>query len=310
MSLERPAMDTSAALDGSHDGGTDGSGVRKPVTIKTLRQMADRGEPFACLACYDAITARWLERAGVHLLLAGDSAAEIVLGLPRTIHMPLDLTVWLTAALKRGAPHTPVMADMPFLSYHTGDADALRHAGRCMTEGMADIVKLEADTSFAPLVEKMTRAGIPVCAHIGSLPQRAAIRGGYGSAGRVADEAARIVEDAIVLEQAGAAMLLIEAVPDEVTDAVLARTRVPVIGIGAGTACHGQILVVHDLLGLTDHPPRFAEPAADMGADLCRAAQTWVQRVSNREIGGKRYTMADEERAALARAVEQLERRA
>ncbi len=280
--------------------------MRKPVTIKTLRQMAARGEPFACLACYDAITARWLERAGVHLLLAGDSAAEIVLGLPRTIHMPLDLTIWLTAALKRGAPNTVVMADMPFLSYHTGEGDALRNAGRCMTEGQADIVKLEADASFAPLIEKMTRAGIPVCAHVGSLPQRAAIRGGYGSAGRSAREAARIVDDAVALERAGAAMLLMEAVPDEVTDAVLARTSVPVIGIGAGTACHGQILVLHDLLGLTDHPPRFAEPAANLGEVVRDAAHTWVQRVKTRQIGGRRYEMAEDERVAFQEAVQHL----
>ncbi len=297
-------MDTvSPPITGKPDGERGGQ-VRKPVTIKTLRQMAARGEPFACLACYDAITARWLERAGVHLLLAGDSAAEIVLGLPRTIHMPLDLTVWLTAALKRGAPGTVVMADMPFLSYHTDDGEALRNAGRCMTEGLADIVKLEADASFAPIIDKMTRAGIPVCAHVGSLPQRAAIRGGYGSAGRSAKEAARIVEDAVALEQAGAAMLLLEAVPDEVTDAVLARTRVPVIGIGAGTACHGQILVLHDLLGLTDHPPRFAEPTANLGEAVRDAAHAWVQRVHAREIGGRRYEMAEDERVAFQEAVQ------
>lgn len=282
--------------NGSHD-----QSGRAPVTLRTLRDMAARGEPFAALACYDATTARWLERAGVHMLLAGDSAAEIVLGLPRTIHMPMELSIWLTAALKRGAPGTVVMADMPFLSYHASEDEALRNAGRFMTEGLADIVKLEADATFAALIERMTRAGIPVCAHVGSLPQRSAIRGGYGSAGRTADEARRIIDDAVALERAGSAMLLVEAVPDEVSAGILERTSIPLIGIGAGTVCHGQILVVHDLLGLTDKAPRFAEPAADMGQAMRQAGEVWVDRVRRREIGGRRYEMAPPERADLAR---------
>jgi len=261
--------------------------------------MATRGEPFACLACYDALTARIFERAGIHLLLAGDSGAEIVLGMPRTIHMPLEFSIHITAGLKRGAPNTVVMADMPFMSYQAEPGEAMRNAGRFMTEGLADIVKLEIDASGADLVDRMTRAGVPVCAHIGALPQRAALRGGYSSAGRRAEEAVRIVDDAVSLQQAGALMLLVEAVPDDVTEGVLARTSIPVIGIGAGTACHGQILVAHDLLGMTDHPPRFAEPVADLGAELERAGREWLRRVQARAIGGVRYTMADAESRRL-----------
>ena len=262
--------------------------------------MAERGEPFACLACYDAITARWLERAGVHLLLAGDSAAEIVLGLPRTIHMPMELSIWLTAALKRGAPNTVVMADMPFLSYHASVDEALKNAGRFMTEGLADIVKLEADASFAPLVARFTRAGIPVCTHVGSLPQRSAMRGGYGSAGRTADQARRIVDDAVALEQAGAVMTLVEAVPDQVAQAIIDRTEIPLIGIGAGPACHAQILVVHDLLGLTDHTPRFATPLASLGESIQGAAADWVASVGDRQRGGRAYEMPESEAQAFA----------
>ena len=153
-------------------------------------------------SCYDATTARWLERAGVHLLLVGDTAAEVILGFDRTIDMPLDVLLALTAAVKRGAPNTVVMGDMPFLSYHASDEQAILNAGRFMTEGKADIVKLEVTADFAPLVEKLTRAGIPVCAHVGSRPQTAALTSGYAGAGRTPDAAEAILRDAITLEKA------------------------------------------------------------------------------------------------------------
>lgn len=273
------------------DGGQ--SEDRAPVTLRTLRRMAASDERFACLACYDATTARWLERGGVHVLLAGDSAAQVVLGYDRTIDMPLDFAVAITAAIKRGAPSTLVMADMPFLSYHADDGEAIRNAGRFMREGLADVVKLEADASFAPLVERMTRAGIAVCAHIGLRPQNVSVKGGYVAEGRTRTDAERIVADAVALERAGAVMLLIEAVPGEAAEAVVDATEVPVIGIGAGVAPHGQILVVNDLVGLTDRPPRFAEPVADLGPRLQAAASEWVDRVSRMEIGGQLYRMKE-----------------
>lgn len=253
--------------------------------------MAQAGEKFACLTCYDATTARWLERAGVHVLLVGDTASEVILGFDRTIDMPLDVLLALTAAVKRGAPNTLVMGDMPFMSYQADESSALKNAARFLTEGRADVVKIEVDASFAPLVSKMTRAGIPIVAHIGSKPQQAMLSGGYASKGRNAQEAAQIVRDAILLEQAGAVMLLVEAVPDEVTAAIVARTTIPLIGIGAGTACHGQVLVLHDLIGLTDTPPRFASPVAMLGPAIEVAGKQWVERVSASTIGGMPYTM-------------------
>jgi len=273
----------------------EGAHVPRRVTIRDLRAMAAAGHPFACLTAYDATTARWLERAGVHLLLVGDSAAEVVLGFERTIDAPLEVMIALTAAVKRGAPRTVVMADMPFLSYHADQPEALRNAGRFLVEGMADLVKIEADASFCPLVDKMTRAGIAVCAHVGSKPQHSSLHGGYGAAGRTALEARRVIEDGLALERAGATMLLVEAVPDEVGEELVRRARVPVIGIGAGPACHGQILVVQDLLGMTDRPPRFAEPVASLGESIRRAGQEWVNRVARRQIGGRRLAMGEGE---------------
>lgn len=253
--------------------------------------MASGGQPFACLTCYDATTARWLARGGVHLLLVGDTAAEMVLGLPRTIDMPLEVLLHLTASVKRGAPDVVVMGDMPFMSYQADDAEAIRNAGRFLTQGSADVVKIEADATFAPLVEKLTRAGIPVCGHVGSKPQQAALTGGYASAGRTETAAGRIVDDAVALEKAGAVMLLVEAVPPEVTDRILAATSVPLIGIGAGSACHGQVLVLQDLVGMTERPPRFADPVAELGKGFEAAAAEWTRRVAERRIGGTSYAM-------------------
>lgn len=263
------------------------------VTLRTLRRMRREGQTFACLTCYDATTARWLARAGVHVLLVGDSAAEVVLGFPSTIHMPLDVSIALTAAVKRGAPDRLVMADMPFMSYHGDEDEALKNAARFMTEGLADVVKIEADASFATLVVKMRRAGIPVCAHVGSRPQTVALTGGYGSAGRTAEEAVRIVHDAEELERAGAVMLLVEAVPPQVAERIIASTSAPLIGIGAGPACHGQIVVLQDLLGLTDRAPPFAPAIARMGEAVRDAAAQWVELVTRHQVTDHRYEMLE-----------------
>ncbi len=265
-----------------------------PTTLRTLAQMARAGRPFACMTCYDAATARWLARGGLHVLLVGDTAAEMVLGFKRTIDMPLDVLLALTAGVKRGAPGVVVMGDMPFMSYQAGESEAIINAGRFLTEGLADIVKLEADASFAPLITRMVRAGVPICGHVGSKPQQAALTGGYGAAGRTKADADRVVDDAVALEQAGCSLLLVEAVPPEVTDRILAKTSVPLIGIGAGTACHGQVIVFQDVMGMTDHPPRFVDPVAALGPAVQTAAAAWVSRVAERSIGGKSYAMLPE----------------
>lgn len=269
------------------------SASRKPITLATLGAMAARGEAFACLTCYDASTARLLEQAGVHLLLVGDTAAEVILGLPRTIDMPFEVLLALTAAVKRGAPGTVVMGDMPFMTYQAGPDAAMENAGRFLVEGKADIIKLEADASFAPLVKRMASAGIPVCAHVGSKPQHVALTSGYKAQGRTRSEADGVLDDARALEEAGAAMLLVEAVPSEVADELVSRAKVPVIGIGAGTACHGQVVVLHDVMGLLEKTPGLAQPVANLGPVIREAAMQWVRRVAERDFGGKTFTMRE-----------------
>jgi 3-methyl-2-oxobutanoate hydroxymethyltransferase len=267
------------------------SSTAKKVTLRTLRRMTKANEPFACLTAYDATTARWLERAGIQVLLVGDTAAEVILGLPSTIHCPLDVLLALTAAVKRGAPNTFVMGDMPFMSYQADNTEAIRNAGRFMTEGYADAVKLEVDGSWAPLVRSLDRAGIPVVAHIGSRPQRAKHDGGYRAAGRTKAQATALLEDAQRLEDAGASMLLVEAVPAEVSAQVVEQSMIPVIGCGAGPACHGQIVVLQDLLGLTDWQPAFAQPVTNAAQVLQDAAATWMRKVTARDLGTHPYTM-------------------
>ncbi|MHC4217468.1 MAG: 3-methyl-2-oxobutanoate hydroxymethyltransferase [Planctomycetota bacterium] len=273
----------------------DPSPPNRPITLKTIRKYVKRGEKFSCLTCYDATTARWLERAGVPVLLIGDTAAEMILGHPSTIHAPLDFLLTLTAAVKRGAPNTFVMGDMPFMSYQADDAEGLRNAGRFLTEGMADTVKIEVDRSFVGLVEKMARAGIPVVAHVGARPQQSKRQGGYGSVGRTAAEAKSLVADAVAMENAGACMLLIEAAPNEVSQRIVEKTTVPVIGCGAGPACHGQVVVLQDLLGLTDWQPSFAKPIAQFGEHIIATARRWNLMVRDSELGEHPYRMSEGE---------------
>lgn len=279
----------------------EAAALDKPVTLKTIAKWTAEGRKFACLTCYDFVTAKWLQRAGVPVLLVGDTAAEMVLGLPGTIHAPLDFLITLTSAVKRGAPNAMVIGDMPFMSYQADDAEALRNAGRFMTQGLADAVKIEVDGAFAPLVEKMARAGVPVVAHIGSRPQQAKIQGGYVAAGRTADEAKRLVAEAVAMQRAGAVMLLIEACPAEVSREIVARTTIPLIGCGGGPACHGQIVVLQDLLGLTDWQPAFASPVAHLGDHLAAAARQWAVKVQRSDLGEHPYAMTPSEKAKFER---------
>jgi 3-methyl-2-oxobutanoate hydroxymethyltransferase len=172
-----------------------------------------------------------------------------------------------------------------------------------MTEGQADVVKLEVDASFAPVVAKMARAGIPVVAHIGSRPQHAKQVGGYVAAGKTADEALRIVADADAMLAAGATMLLVEATPVEVTEEIVRRSRVPVIGCGAGPVCHGQVVVTHDLLGLTERQPPFALPIVTLCKALSEMADTWKDRVRSGSLGEHPYALSDEQRAEFFRRI-------
>jgi len=257
------------------------------ITLRTVRRWVTDGEPFAMLTCYDATTARWLWRGGVRTMLVGDTAAQMILGYDSTLPASMPVMIELTAAVRRGAPQAMIMADMPFGSYQCGDDLAMANASQFLTDGAADWVKLEVDTSFAPLVERMGRAGIPVVAHVGSRPQHVRQQGGYRSAGRTKPDADRVVADAEAMLDAGAEAILVEAVPNEVSQRIVdkamshSRAPIPVIGCGAGNVCHGHVVVLHDVLGMSDWQPPFAKPLGAVGSAIADAAGAWVNKVAS-----------------------------
>lgn len=259
----------------------------QPVTMRDLRHRVKNKIKIPMLTCYDATTARWLYRGGVDVLLVGDTAGSMVLGFDDTIHAPLEFMLTITAAVKRGAPRAFVMGDMPFMSYQADEWAAVKNAGRFMTEGQADAVKIEVDERFVGLVGKLDRASIPVVAHIGWRPQRTPRTGVPIVAGRTKAKIKEMVELAKKLVDAGAAMLLIEQATAEAARAVIdavgldAGGGIPVLGCGAGPDCHGHVVVLHDWLGMTDWQPSFAPPAAAGGKALQDIAGRWAELVKS-----------------------------
>ena len=251
------------------------------MTLNTLRTMRQERQPIAMLTCYDFPTAKILATCGVPVLLVGDSAATTVLGESSTIYATMDFMILLTRAVRRGAPEVFLMGDMPFGSYATEEL-AVSNGKRFLTEAGVDCVKLECDLRHESIVRAMTMAGIPVCAHLGLLPQRAAQQGGYRYQGRTEQEADRLVRESVAMVQAGADMLLLEAVPDRVSRRIVESVECPVLGCGAGPSCHGHVLVVHDMLGYTEKVPRFVERFGTVPAAVAEAAGAYVRAVETR----------------------------
>ncbi len=257
--------------------------VSERISLATLRRMKEQRHPIVMLTCYDFPTAKILGACGVHILLVGDSAATTVLGEASTIHATMDFMLAITRAVRRGTDRPLIMGDMPFGSY-VDVPSAMANARRLLCEGGADVVKIEADRRQEPIVAALAGAGVPVCAHLGLLPQRVGREGGYHYQGRTREQADRIVQDALLLVGAGAELLLLEAVPDAVSRRVVDATSRPVLGCGAGPSCHGHVVVLHDLLGLSDKTPRFVDKIADLPAVISQAVRTYVA-----DVGGRRY---------------------
>jgi 3-methyl-2-oxobutanoate hydroxymethyltransferase len=254
---------------------------RTPIDIPTLQQKKKRGEKITMLTAYDAAWARLLDEAGVDTILVGDSAANVVLGYRDTLPVTMDEMIVLTRAVSRGAKYALVLGDMPFMSYNTSIPDAIRNAGRFLKEGGAVGVKLEGGAAVVDTVRALVRAGIPTIGHLGLTPQTASLIGGYRCQGRTAATARRILDDALRLEDAGVFLIVLECIPDRVGAEISRRCAVPIIGIGAGPGCDGQVLVLHDMLGfgLAGHAPRFVRRFADLGERVVRAARQYCREV-------------------------------
>ena len=260
---------------------TDQRRAQRPVTLKTLRQMKQHGEKFSCLTAYDASMARVLEDAGVDVLLVGDSLGMVIQGHENTLPVTVADMIYHTKCVSRGSRNTLVIADMPFMS-DMSPAQTLGNAARLVAEGGAHIVKLEGGARLVDTVALLAERGIPVCAHLGLQPQSVNKLGGYGVQGRDDATAEAIRHDAKALQDAGADLMLLECVPNSLAESVVAELDIPVIGIGAGPACDGQVLVVYDMLGITPgQRPRFVKDFLAAYGSVRDAAAGYVSEVKN-----------------------------
>jgi 3-methyl-2-oxobutanoate hydroxymethyltransferase len=251
------------------------------ITISTLRTRKREGRKISMLTCYDYATARLMEEAGIDSLLVGDTYAEVCLGHATTLPMTMDHIVTLAEAVRRGAPSAYLVGDMHYLSYQVCPEEAIRNAGRFMAQAGCDCVKVEVDRRLVKTVEAMATATIPVMAHLGLKPQSIQAIGGYKVQGKTADDARRLIEDAKMMEGAGAIALLLEAVPTEVAAIITESTELPVIGIVSGPQCDGQVVVLHDMLGYGGgHPPRSVKQYAKLHDVLVGAFRAFAQDVS------------------------------
>src|SRR4030043_1247305 len=225
---------------------------RKKITPVDIQTIKSEGKKITMLTAYDYPMALLEDRAGIDIILVGDSGGVRVLGYENTLPVTMDEMIHHTKAVVRGAKVALILGDMPFMSYNTSERDAILNAGRFLKEGKADAVKLEGGAGVKDIVRAIVRAGIPVMGHIGLTPQTISMLGGFKVQGRDAQAAQKIIDDALSLEDAGAFSVLLEAIPAPIAKRVTERLKVPTIGIGAGVHCDGQVLAAHDLLGLFD----------------------------------------------------------
>ena len=254
--------------------------MSRAIRISDFQQKKQRGEKLTLLTAYDAALAALLDRAGVDALLVGDSVGMVMLGYATTLPVTLDAMVHHTAAVTRGVTHAMVIADMPFLTYQVSFEQAARNAGRLLQEGGAAAVKLEGGRAVAAVVRRLVDIGIPVMGHVGVTPQSINQLAGYRKRGFDAAEAEEIAADARALQEAGAFAVVLEAVSPSLARSLTAELTIPTIGIGAGPQCDGQILVSHDMLGLSTGPvPSFVRQYARLGEEIVAAAERYVADV-------------------------------
>jgi 3-methyl-2-oxobutanoate hydroxymethyltransferase len=264
---------------------------QRPRTIPDLTAMKAAGRRIAMLTCYDALFARLLEEAETDVLLVGDSLHQVLGGHETTLGATLDEMIYHAASVRRGAPRTLLFVDLPFLTYQVSVEEAIRNAGRVLQESGAHGVKLEGGQPMAATVRALVERGIPVMGHLGLTPQSVHALGGYRVQGRETDAATRLLADARALEDAGACAIVLELIPSELAGEISAALAVPTIGIGAGPACDGQVLVLHDMLGLNDaFSPKFLKRFAGLGAQVRGAAREFAEEVRAGDYPGREHS--------------------
>ncbi|MGZ4170528.1 MAG: 3-methyl-2-oxobutanoate hydroxymethyltransferase [Solirubrobacteraceae bacterium] len=275
-----------------------------PMTLPRLAEKKRLGEPIVMVTAYDFPSAQVAQEAGVDMVLVGDSAAMTVLGYPSTIPVSIDEMLMLASAVRRGLRTPFLVGDLPFGSYEASDEQAIATAQRFIKEAGCDAVKLERGGTSVQCARAIVNAGIPVMGHVGLTPQTATSLGGYRAQGRTADQAIAVARDAIALEEAGCFSIVLEAIPAAVAEDIMARVQIPVIGIGAGPATDGQVLVFHDLLGIYDgHVARFAKRFADVRAHMVAGVAEYAAEVRSRAFPAPEHCYSiDEDQLARFRA--------
>lgn len=254
--------------------------LTRRLRVTDIKEKKKRGEKIAMLTAYDATMARLLERAGIEILLVGDSLGMVIMGEENTIPVTLDAMVHHAKAVARGARRAVVVADMPFLTYHAGVADAVNSARRLIQEGGAAAVKIEGGRPVLEVARRLVDIGIPVMGHLGLIPQSVHQLGGFGRQGLTESAAEQLVADAHALEDAGAFSIVLESIPPELAGRVTQEVMIPTIGIGAGPHCDGQVLVSYDAFGLFDKfVPPFVKQYAKLGEQLVKAAERYADEV-------------------------------
>ena len=276
--------------------------TRKKISTLTFRQKKERGEPITVLTAYDYPTSLGLDQAGIDAILVGDSLGMVVLGYENTLPVSMEDMLHHCCAVARGARAALLIGDMPFMSYQVSTEEAIRNAGRLLQQGGMEAVKLEGGRERLGAIRAILGAGIPVMGHLGLTPQSVNLLGGFRPQGRTAITARRLLEDALLLEEAGCFSLVLESVPARLAEMVSKRLAIPTIGIGAGAGCDGQVLVTHDLLGLFDRfKPKFVRKYADLHTEMQRAFTAYIADVQGRTFPAQEHSveMPDEEWEAL-----------
>ena len=254
--------------------------MKDKVTIHTLKRLKQIGQKICMVTAYDATFSRIFDDAGADVLLVGDSLGMVVQGHSSTLPVTLEQMIYHSAAVSRAAKRAHVVGDMPFMSYQVTAEEAIRNAGRLVSEGGVSSVKLEGGSEFAGTVHRLVRASIPVMGHIGLTPQSVHKMGGYMVQGRDEQAAHKLLDDAVSLEQAGCYSLVLEGIPMELAREITERVTIPTIGIGAGVGCDGQVLVCYDLLGMNpDFKPKFVKQYADLYGQIRGAAESFFAEV-------------------------------
>jgi 3-methyl-2-oxobutanoate hydroxymethyltransferase len=255
------------------------------ITVPHILKMKQRGEKITCLTAYDYSFARILDEAGVEMLLVGDSLGCVVQGQPNTLAVTMDEMIYHTRLVARGRKRALLISDMPFLSYQTSREQALQNAGRFLKEAGAEAVKLEGGVTVRETIDAIVKAGIPVMGHVGLTPQSVHQFGGYKIQGREKDRRERVLRDALAVEEAGAFSIVLEGMPLELAKEITERLTIPTIGIGAGAHCDGQVLVIHDMLGLfDDFTPKFVKRYADLKNTVTGAAKEFIGEVKEKKF--------------------------